>query len=120
MRLSGRSRFPYSGQIHSVGLRAQVLSVSHRSVNTPCMRHIWHAGEPAQQARELLQIGDGNCCEDVSRPGVPIGCRCHSLDAQPFERQDIGHIPNESPAIVGGHGNLHHEAFSRIGRPFNL
>ena len=99
---------------------AQVSSVLHRSVDTPCMRHIRHAGEPAQNARELVQIGDGNCYEDVSRSCVPIGSRRHSLDAQPLQRQDIRHISDQPAAIVGGHGNLHHEAFGSVGGPLNL
>lgn len=84
------------------------------------MRHIRYAGESSQKARELVEIGDRHGYQNVRSPHIPIGRRRHSLDAEPLQRQDIGHISDESAAIVSSDRNLHYEPVSRIGSPFNL
>jgi hypothetical protein len=101
--LSGRSRFPYSGRIHSVVHDRQ-------SADTTCMGHIRDAAQPAHDPRELFQIGDRYGNQDVGRACLPIGRRGHSLDAEPLQCQDVGHIPYEPTAVDCMDGDLHDQS----------
>ena len=72
----------------------------------PCMGHIRHASQPTQNTRKLLEVDDRNGDQYVGGTGVPVGGCRHSLNTEPFQCQDICHVPYETAAIEGGHRDL--------------
>jgi hypothetical protein len=65
-RVSGRSRFPYSGRIHSVVPRIRAFSLAHCSLDAACMGHIRDAAQSPEHPCELLEIGDRYGHQNVS------------------------------------------------------